>query len=66
MTNDTVTTAAARLVDDLAAARDAAWEEHQRRCADNEPYTDGVTPDELAERTAQLRREAAGEPRTEG
>ena len=66
MTNDTVKAAPAEFVDDLAAARDAAWEEHQRRCADNEPYTDGVTPDELAERTAQLRQKAAGENRPEG
>ena len=58
MTNDTVKAVAAP-VDDLAAARDAAWEEHQSRCADNEPYTDGVTPDELAERTERLRQEAA-------
>lgn len=61
MTNDTVKTATARPVDDLAAARDDAWEEHQKRCADNEPYTGGVTLDELAERTAQLRQEAARE-----
>lgn len=54
MTNDTVKTAAARPVDDLAAARDDAWEEHQRRCADNEPYTGGVTLDELAERTGLM------------
>ena len=66
MTNDTMKTAPAELVDDLAAARAAAWEEHQRRCADNEPYADGVTPDELAERTAQLRQKAAGEHRPEG
>lgn len=58
MANDTVKTVAAP-VDDLTAARDAAWEEHQRRCADNEPYTDGVTPDELAERTKRLRQETA-------
>ena len=65
MTNDTVKAVAAP-VDDLAAARDAAWEEHQRRCADNEPYTDGVTPDELAERTERLRQEAARGHRTKG
>ena len=47
---------------DLEAARAAAWEEHGRRCSDNEPYTDGVTVESLAERvgrfaagTAQLR-----------
>ena len=38
-----------------AAAIEAAWDEHKRRCADNEPYTEGVTYDELAEQTARLR-----------
>lgn len=45
--------------DELDAARAAAWEEHQRRCANDEPYTDGVTVEELAERVEQLRRRAA-------
>ena len=36
--------------DELDAARAEAWEEHQRRCANDEPYTDGVTVEELAER----------------
>ena len=44
--------------EELDAARATAWEEHQRRCASNEPYTDGVTVEELAERVAQLRRRA--------
>ena len=39
---------------DLEAARAAAWEEHERRCADNEPYTDGVTVELLAERVEGL------------
>ena len=40
----------------LAAARAAAWEEHERRCADNEPYTGGVTVEVLAEHVEGLRR----------
>ena len=55
------------LPDDLPAARAAAWEEHRRRCADNEPYTDGVTAAALAERiegfaagTVQIRRSGQG------
>ena len=35
---------------DLEAARARAWAEHQRRCGDNEPYTDGVTAEALIER----------------
>ena len=34
----------------LGAARARAWAEHQRRCGDNEPYTDGVTVEALIER----------------
>ena len=41
---------------DLEAARAAAWAEHQRRCADNEPYTGGVTPEALVEHVEGLRR----------
>ena len=41
---------------DLAAVRAAAWEEYERRCADNEPYTGGVTVEALAERVDGLRR----------
>ena len=54
------TTAASRRMpaDELDAARAAAWEEHQRRCANDEPYTDGVTVEELAERVEALRRQA--------
>ena len=54
----TKTTAASQRTpaDELDTARAAAWEEHQRRCAKNEPYTDGVTVEELAERVEQLRR----------
>ena len=47
--------------DELDAARAAAWEEHQRRCANDEPYTDGVTVEELAERVEQLRRQATAD-----
>lgn len=47
--------------DELDAARAAAWEEHQRRCASDEPYTDGVTVEELAERVEQLRRQATAD-----
>ena len=56
----TKTTAASQRTpaDELDAARATAWEEHQRRCANNEPYTDGVTVEELAERVEQLRRQA--------
>ena len=50
------------LPDGLHGARAAAWAEHQQRCADNEPYTDGVTVESLTERverfaagTAQIR-----------
>ena len=35
---------------DLEAARARAWAEHQRRCGDNESYTDGVTAEALIER----------------
>lgn len=57
----TKTTAASQRLpaDELDAARAAAWEEHQRRCASNEPYTDGVAVEELAERVEELRRQAA-------
>lgn len=57
------TTAASQRVsaDELDAARVAAWEEHQRRCANDEPYTDGVTVEELAERVEQLRRQATAD-----
>lgn len=47
--------------DELDAARAAAWEEHQRRCANDEPYTDGVTVEELAERVEQLRHQATAD-----
>ena len=59
----TKTTAASQRtpVDDLDAARAAAWEEHQRRCAENEPYTDGVTVEELAERVEKLRRQGTAQ-----
>ena len=40
---------------DADAARSEAWAEHQRRCADNEPYADGVTVEALAERVEGLR-----------
>ena len=40
---------------DADAARSAAWAEHQRRCADNEPHADGVTVEALAERVEGLR-----------
>jgi hypothetical protein len=55
----TKTTAASQRTpaDELEAARAAAWEEHQRRCASNEPYTDGVTVEELAERVEELSRQ---------
>lgn len=50
------------LPDGLQDARAAAWAEHQQRCTDNEPYTDGVTVESLTERverfaagTAQIR-----------
>lgn len=66
MTNDTMAATQPKLEDDLAAAHAAAWEEHQRRCADNEPYTDGVTSEELAERIAQLRQQAPDEHRPVG
>lgn len=54
------TTAASQRMpaDELDTARAAAWEEHQRRCANDEPYTDGVTVEELAERVEELRRQA--------
>lgn len=59
----TKTTAASQLAsaDELDAARTAAWEEHQQRCESNEPYTDGVTREELAQRVGQLRRQATNE-----
>ncbi|MCY4620360.1 MAG: DUF6247 family protein [bacterium] len=38
------------LTGDPRAARAEAWAEHQRRCTDNEPYTDGVTAEALTER----------------
>lgn len=57
------TTAASKQTpaNELDAARAAAWEEHQRRCASNEPYSDGVTVEELAGRVEQLRRQATSE-----
>ena len=65
------------LRDDLHGARAAAWAEHQQRCTDKEPYTDGVTVESLRERvegffagTAQIRRSgqdyAPGVSRHEG
>ncbi len=47
---------------DLEAARAAAWEEHVRRCADHEPYTDGATSEALAERVEGLRLSALSAP----
>lgn len=47
---------------DLEAARAAAWEEHGRRCATNEPYADGVTTEVLAERVEGLRLSALSAP----
>ena len=38
-----------------AAARAAARKEHERRCADAEPYTGGATVEALAERVESLR-----------
>lgn len=56
MTVETVDEPDGVLPDDLRAARTAAWVEHQRRCADNEPYTDGVTMEALpSARTACAR-----------
>lgn len=40
---------------DLEAARAAAWEEHERRCASNEPYSVGATIESLTERVEGLR-----------
>ena len=63
MTDETTHDPDGVLPDDLHGARAAAWAEHQQRCTDNEPYTDGVTVESLTERverfaagTAQLRR----------
>ena len=57
MTTKTTAASQRASADELDAARAAAWEEHQRRCASNEPYTDGVTREELAQRIDQLRQE---------
>ncbi len=43
MTDETKHDTGEALAPGLAAARAAAWEEHEQRCADNEPYTGGVT-----------------------
>ena len=59
MAKDTLGAAQPVVTDDLTEARSAAWEEHLRRCEDNDPYTEGVTADQLAERIAQLRQEAS-------
>ena len=61
MTTKTTAGSQRSLAADLDAARAAAWEEHQQRCASNEPYTDGVTVEELAERVKQLRRQATAD-----
>ena len=52
----------AALPDDLHGARAAAWAEHQQRCADDEPYTDGVTAGALTERVERLRPSALSVP----
>lgn len=57
MTTKTTAASQRTCADELDAARAAAWEEHQRRCASDRPYTDGVTAKELAERVEQLRRQ---------
>ena len=56
MTDETTDDPCDVLPADLDAARAEAWAEHQRRCADNEPYTDGLTVEALAERVDGLRR----------
>lgn len=66
MTSDTASATEPRLADDLAAARADAWQEHLRRCADSDPYTDGVTTEQLSDRIEQLRQEAATENRSRG
>ena len=55
MTDETTDDFDGALPADADAARAAAWAEHQRRCADNEPYADGVTVEALAERVEGLR-----------
>ena len=50
MTGETVPDPDGVLPVDLEAARARAWAEHQQRCGDNEPYTDGVTAEALIER----------------
>ena len=37
----------------LDACQDA-WQEHQQRCEDDQPYTDSVTTEDLLERIAVL------------
>ena len=36
-------------------ACDKAWREHQKRCEEDRPYTDGVTTEDLLERITELR-----------
>lgn len=42
------------LPDGPPGARAAAWAEHQQRCTDNEPYTDGVMVESLTERVERF------------
>ena len=50
MTDETMHDRDGVLPVDLDTARAAAWAEHERRCADDEPYTGGVTVGALVER----------------
>ena len=56
MTDETMHDRDGVLPVDLDTARAAAWAEHERRCADDEPYTGGVTAGALVERVEGLRR----------
>ena len=55
MTDETMHDPDGTLPVDFEAVRSAAWEEHERRCADDEFYTGGVTVESLAERVDGLR-----------
>lgn len=54
MTDETTHDPDGVLPDGLHGARAAAWAEHQQRCTDNEPYTDGATVESLTERVERL------------
>ncbi len=57
ITTEPLTAEEAADLPEVLDARAAAWAEHQQRCAENRPYTDLETTEDLRRRIDKLRAE---------